>query len=63
MKGDEDKYHVIFSSQDNVHINIGTAKIGNSKCQKLLGINTDAKLTFENHINHICKKTSAKLNE
>ena len=26
MKGNEDKYHVILSSQGNVHVNIGTAE-------------------------------------
>ena len=62
MKGNEDKCHVILSSQDNVHVNIGTAQIENSKSQKLLGINIDSKLTFEEHINRICKKASAKLN-
>ena len=62
MKGNEDKCHVILSSQDNVHVNIGTAQIENSKCQKLLDINIDSKLTFEDHINRICKKASAKLN-
>ena len=60
MKGNKDKCHVILSSQDNVHVNIGTAQIENSKCQKLLGINTDSKLTFEDHINYICKKPSTK---
>ena len=40
--------------QDSVHVNIGTAQIENNKCQKLLGIYS--KLTFENHINHICAK-------
>ena len=29
---------------------------------KVLGINIDSKLTFENHINRICKKASAKVN-
>ena len=62
MKGNEDKCHVILSSQDNVHVNIGTTQIENSKYQKLLGFNIDSKLTFEDHINRICKKTSAKLN-
>ena len=62
MKGNEDKCHVILSSQDNVHLNIGIAQIENSKSQKLLGINIDSKLTFEEHINRICKKLSAKLN-
>ena len=63
MKGNKDKCHVILSSQDNVHVNIGTAQIENSKCRKLLGINIDSKLTFEDHINRICKNASAKLNE
>ena len=49
-------------SQDNVHVNIGAAQIENSKCQKLLGINIDSKLTFKDHINRICKKASSKLN-
>ena len=62
MKGNEDKCHAIFGSQDNVHVNVGTAQIENSKCQKLLGMNIDSKLTFEDHINRICKKASAKLN-
>ena len=53
---------VMLSSQYNVHVNIGIAQIKNSKCQKLLGINIDSKLTFEDHINHIYKKASAKLN-
>ena len=62
MKGNEDKCHVIFISQDNVRVNISTAQIENSKCQKLLGINIELKLTFEDHINRIGKKASAKLN-
>ena len=62
MKGNEDKCHVILSLQDNVYVNIGTAQIENSKCQKLLGISIDSKLTFEDHINRICKKAIAKLN-
>ena len=53
---------VMLSSQYNVHVNIGIAQIKNSKCQKLLGINIDSKLSFEDHINHIYKKASAKLN-
>ena len=45
-----------------MHVNIGTAQIEISKCQKLLGINIDSKLTFEDHINRICKKATTKLN-
>ena len=34
MKGNEDKCHVMLSSQNSVHVNIGTVK--NSKYSKLL---------------------------
>ena len=62
MKWIEDKCHVILRSQGNAHVNIGTTQIENSKCQKLSDINIDSKLTFEDHINCICKKASAQLN-
>ena len=52
----------MLSSQDNVHVDIGAAQTENSKCQKLLGINIDSNLMFEDHINRIYKKASAKLN-
>ena len=55
MKGNEDKCHVMLSSQDSVHVNIGTAQIEYGKCQKLVGLNIDSKLMFEDHINRICK--------
>lgn len=41
---------------------IGTAQIEDSKCQKLMGVNIDSKLTSEDHINRICKKASPNLN-
>ena len=62
MKGNEDKCCVMLSSQDSVHVNIGTVQIENSKYSKLLGINIDSKLTFEGHINRTCKTSSTKLN-
>ena len=52
----------MLSSQDNVHVNIGTSQIENRKCQKILSINIHSKLTFEDPLNCICKKASAKLN-
>ena len=62
MKGNVDKCHILLSTNDIVHVNIGTAQISNSNCEKLLGINIDSKLNFERHIGDLCKKASAKLN-
>ena len=62
MKGNEDKYHVLPSTDETVQANIGTTRINNSKYEKLLGIKTDCKLSFDDHIGNICKKAGAKLN-
>ena len=50
-----------FTDNENVHVNIGTSQIKNSDCERLLGIDIDCKLSFENHINQICSKTRAKI--
>ena len=44
-----------------MHVNIGTSQIKNSNCERLLGIDIDCKLSFENHINQICSKARAKI--
>ena len=43
-------------------INVENNQITNSKCEKLLGIKIDQKLTFTAHINEICKKAGQKMN-
>ena len=45
-----------------MQVNIGTAPINNSKCEKLLGIKIDHKLSFDDHIGNMCKKAGVKLN-
>ena len=62
MKGNEDNCHVLIGTKEKVYVNIGTTKITNSTCKKLLGIKIDSNLNFENHIGSICKKDRAKLN-
>ena len=37
-------------------------QVTNSKCEKLLGIKIDYKLTFDAHIDEICKKAGHKMN-
>ena len=43
-------------------INVESNQITNSKCEKLLGIKIDRKLTFNAHIDKICKKAGQKMN-
>ena len=56
MKANPDKCHLICSSNDPVFINISDEQIYNSKCRKLLGVNFDQNLSFNQHMNEICKK-------
>ena len=50
----------LLSTDETVQVNIGTARISNSKCKRLLSIKTDCKLSFDDQIGNICKKTGAK---
>ena len=58
MKANPDKCHFI-TSKDLV-INVENNNITNIKCEKLLGIRTDHKLTFNTYIDEICKKAGQK---
>ena len=62
MKANPDKYHFICSSNLKTSIMIENRKIHNSTCEKLLGVFFDNKLTFQSHIDNICKKAAHKLN-
>ena len=48
LKGNESKCHLLISSGENVHVQIGTSEIKNSDCERLLEIDIDCKLSFEN---------------
>ena len=52
----------LLSTDETVQVNIGTARISNSKCKRLLSIKIDCKLSFDDQIGNICKKTGAKWN-
>ena len=61
MKANPDKCHFICSTDDKVNITVENQKMCNSPCEKLLGVRFDSKLTFDAHINDICKKAGLKL--
>ena len=52
----------IASERKDLVINVENNQITNSKCEKLLGIKIDHKLTFNAHIDEICKKAGQKMN-
>ena len=55
------KQPVLLSTDEHVQVKVGTAQIENSSSEKLLGVTTDAKLSFVKHIEQIFAKARAKL--
>ena len=62
MKINSGKSHILFSGNANVSANIDKHTIISENKNELLGIVLDSKLSFEDHINNLCKKASQKLN-
>ena len=48
---------MLLSADETRQVNI--AHKNNCKCEKLLGIKIDSKLSFDDHIENICKKAGA----
>ena len=57
VKANTEKCHFICSTDDKVNIIVENQKICNSPCKRFLGVRFDLKLTFDAHINEICKKS------
>ena len=55
-------YYILFPGNDNVSAYIDNNTIISENNNDLLSINLDSKLSFEDHIKNLCKKTSQKLN-
>ena len=53
-----DKCHFICSSNLKTSIMTENRQIHNSTWEKLLGVFFDSKLTFQSHIDNICKKAA-----
>ena len=58
MKANADKCHLLVTRDTDVTAKIGELDVKNSKEEKLLGVKTDSKLSFENHISSLYKKAS-----
>ena len=56
-----DKSHLLVSPYENKHMKIKNSEIASSNSEFLLGVTIDSKLTFEEHINTLCKKANQKL--
>ena len=62
FKMNTDKCHLLITNHDeNVSINIANEIIKGSNSVKLLGVQIDNKLNFNEHVTKICKKVSMKL--
>ena len=62
MKANTDKSHLLLSGKNNLTANIDGNVTESEDSQVLLGITIDSNLSFNKHINNLCKKASAKLN-
>ena len=61
MKSNNDKCHLLVTTEKSVSIIIDGSNVTNKKEPKLLGIKFDSSLSFEGHITNLCKKASQKL--
>ena len=61
MKANADKCHLLVTRDTDVTAKIGEFDVENSREEKLLGIKTDSKLSFEIHVSSLDKKASQKL--
>ena len=61
LKANSGKSHVMLTTDNKQKINVKGSPISNEKIVKLLGLTVDNKLSFEPHLNFVCKKVSQKL--
>ena len=60
MKVIADKGYLLVSTNNTVKMKIGNFDITNSKGEKLLGVKSDHKLPFGDHLSKLCKKLAEK---
>ena len=62
IKLNTDKRHLLLFGNTQLASNIDNNLINSEKEQMYLGISIDSNLSFDEHINNMCKKASQKLN-
>ena len=62
MKANKDNCHLIVSNNKHLSIKIDDIEAESSDCEKLLGIKTDSKRNFKDHLDGVIKKASRKVN-
>ena len=60
LKANPDKYHVFLSETSETQLISKIFPIASSCCEKLLWIKVDHKLSFEPHVESLCKKSQSK---
>ena len=60
MKTNEDKCHLIVSTNQLTEIQIRKFSIKNSSNEKFVGVNIDSKLNFDCHVNYLSNKANNK---
>ena len=61
IKVNPDKFHLLLSGKKIHQVDICNEKLSSTCSEKFLGIKNDNKLTFEEHVEELCKKASQKV--
>ena len=61
MKAKTEKCHLFVSSDESCTAKIEVFRIKNSTEERLLEVNFDSNISFENHVTSLCKKPNQKL--
>ena len=62
LKANIDKYHVLLSETSETQLIVQSIRITSSCCKKSLGIKIDHNLSFESHVESLCKNSRQKVN-